>query len=390
MDGTEPCGRAARHQSTNEPSRLCNEASRTGRWRRLRAAVAPPLGASAALVIAGALALGACGGAAPEKAATPAPPAKPKPPSPQEIRDRAAQSTVRIWGKEPEPFGRKGGTGVYLGSGDILTNNHVTAGMAEIHVVYKGDEVSATVKASNVCQDYAIVHVDNPPQGLLPAPLGSSEQLEVGQHVTAFGFGSSALNGGQSHHLLMKPGSVSATGLKSSFDPNLPKYRDLIEFDAQIREGMSGGGVWNDSGQVVGVSTLGNNETGEHYAIAIDQVKQDLPALQAGKSPAATGMELLSVSRAAYYEVTGQWWPWKSALYVLGVESGSAADNAKPWPIADGDVLTELEGERIRSVGDYCSIVQSHEKGDTLKAYGWTVTDDGPLPWTREIRLRLK
>jgi S1-C subfamily serine protease len=339
----------------------------------------------AAVVVAGAVGVAACGDEATDEAfVQPPPPAKPEPPSPQEIRDRVAKSTVRIWGKVPELDSRAGGTGIYLGDGDILTNAHVIAGMADMHVVYKGDDVNATVKASNVCQDYAILHVDDPADGLVAAELGSSDGLKVGDDITAFGFGSSALNGGQSHHLLMKPGSVSATGLKSSFDPNLPKYHDLIEFDAMTRQGMSGGPAVDAEGRVVAMVTLGDTTTDERYGIAIDQVKQELPALQAGKSPAATGMELVSVSRDMYYELTGGWLPWKSLLFVVGVESGSPADNAKPGRVVDGDILFELEGQRVRSLGDYCSVVQSHEKGDTLKATGAFERANG------EVRLRLK
>jgi len=340
----------------------------------------------AAVVVAGAVGVAACGDSAKQEAVVapaPAPP-KPEPPSKQEIRDRLEKSTVRITGKIPALESRGGGTAVYLGDGDFLTNSHVTAGMSSMHVVYKGDDVSATVKASNVCQDYAVVHVEDPPDGLVPAELGSSDGVEVGDDIAAFGFGSSALNGSQSHTLLMKPGSVSATGLKSSFDPNLPKYRDLIEFDALTREGMSGGPVVDAEGKVIALVTLGNSATDEHYGIAIDQVKQELPALQAGKSPAATGMELASVTRERVYELSGWWMPWKSLLFVVGVESGSPADNAKPGRIMRDDILLELEGEHVRSLGQYCNVVQSHEKGDTLTATGAFEHAHG------EVRLRLK
>jgi S1-C subfamily serine protease len=384
--GTEPGGKAMRHQNTNASAPVRDAAARGGRRHgRMRAVATWPVGASAVLVVAGALAVGACGGEAKTEAvATPPPPVAPKPPSPQEIRDRVEQSTVRVRGFVPALESKASGTANYIGDGDFLTNSHVVAGMSSIGIIYKGDRVSATVKASNTCQDYAVLHVDHPPDGLVPAELGSSDDVEEGDEITAFGFGSSALNGGQSHKLVMKPGSVSATGLKSSFDPNLPKYRDLMEFDAMTRPGMSGGPVVDDEGKVIALITLGDTETDERYGIAIDEVKQELPALQAGRSPAATGMELFSLSRDTVYDLTGSWIPWKSLLFVVGVESGSPADHAKPGRIEEGDILLELEGERVRSVGDYCSVVESHEKGDTLTA-GGAFSGAGD-----EVRLRLK
>jgi S1-C subfamily serine protease len=347
----------------------------------------------AAVVVTGAVGIGACGDSAKQEvvvAPTPAP--KPEPPSPQEIRDRVEKSTVRVKGIKPEWDARTGGTvdrqaggtAIYLGDGDFLTNSHVTSGMSSMQIVYKGEAVSATVKASDTCQDYAVLHVADRPNGLVPAELGSSDDVEVGDDITAFGFGSSALNGGQSHKLVLKPGNVSATGLKSSFDPNLPKYRDLIEFDALTRPGMSGGPVVDAEGKVIAMVTLGDTATDERYGIAIDQVKQELPALQAGKSPAATGMELVSVSRELLYEVIGWRIRGKALLFVVGVESGSPADHAKPGRIEEDDILLELEGEKLRSVGDYCGVVQSHEKGDTLTATG-VFKRAG-----YEVRLRLK
>lgn len=377
MYGTRP-GNTTRHQDTDAPVR---GARRRG---RMRAAAISPLSGSVALVVAGALAVGACGGAEPETPALPPQATAPKPPSPQAIRDRVAKSTVRVVGFVPALDSKAHGTAINLGDGDFLTNSHVVAGMSSIEVVYKGEKASATVKATNTCQDYAVLHVDHPPDGLEPATLGTSRGLEVGEEVTAFGFGTSALNGGQSRKLVLKPGSISATGLKSSFDPNLPKYRDLIEIDAQTRPGMSGGQVVNDQGEVIGMITLGDTDTDERYAIAIDQVKEELPALRAGKSPASTGMELFSLSRDGVYELLGAWIPWKSLLFVVGVESGSAADKAKPGRIEEGDILLELEGERLRSVGDYCSVVESHAKGDTLTA-GGVFERAGD-----EVRLRLK
>jgi putative serine protease PepD len=385
--GTEPGSMALRHENSSEPAPVHDEAARGGRQRqRMRAVAIAPVALSAALIVAGALAVGACGGEAKTEAVAtpPSPPIAPEPPSPQEIRDRIEKSTVRVTGFVPALDSKAGGTAISIGDDQFLTNSHVVAGMSSIKVMYRGEKASATVEASNTCQDYAVLHVDHPPDGLVPAQLGSSDRAEVGDEILAFGFASSALNGGQSRKLVLKSGSVSATGLKSSFDPNLPKYRDLIEFDALTAQGMSGGPVVNKNGEVIAVVTLGDTETDARYGIAIDEVKQELPALQAGKSPPSTGMELYSLSRETVYDLIGAWIPWKSLLFVVGVESGSPADNAKPGRIEEGDILLELEGERLRSIGDYCDVVESHEKGDTLTAGG--IFDRGG----DEVRLRLK
>jgi putative serine protease PepD len=185
------------------------------------------------------------------------------------------------------PFGSSGtatgaGTGIVLDtSGLILTNAHVIEGASSITVTVPGSSTprAATLVASDTGADLALLRVSDT-SGLVAAPLGSSSDLQVGDDVVAIG-NALALEGG----LTVTEGIVSATG--RTLDTGTSQLSDLIQTDAAISSGNSGGPLVNAAGEVVGINTAVATSSGSvsasniGFAISIDNAKQVVDQLKA-------------------------------------------------------------------------------------------------------------
>ena len=161
------------------------------------------------------------------------------------------------------------GSGVVVNeSGDILTANHVVADAAEIEVIFAdGTHATAVILNTDPENDIAVLHPSQPPEVIVPAVLGSARGMRVGDQAYAVG------------NPLGLAGSMSA-GVISGFDRSLPiddelQMEGLIQFDAAVNPGNSGGPLLNRAGQVVGIVTAlvnpneQNSFTGIGFAVPI-------------------------------------------------------------------------------------------------------------------------
>ena len=162
------------------------------------------------------------------------------------------------------------GTGVVLDDGYIVTNAHVVDGASDVEVTVPGTgaTVTATIVGTDPANDIAVLHVDDT-SGLVPASLGSSDRAAVGDSVVAIG-NALALEGG----LTVTQGIVSA--LHRSVETEQGTLDSLIQTDAAISSGNSGGPLVNDHGEVIGinsaVATSGGGVSASNigFAISID------------------------------------------------------------------------------------------------------------------------
>jgi S1-C subfamily serine protease len=159
--------------------------------------------------------------------------------------------------EEEEGFGV--GSGVIINeAGAILTSLHVVADATAITVIYAdGTHANAQIVSAEPENDIAVLQSDGFPEVIVPAIMGSTNNLRVGDETYAVG------------NPLGLPGSMSA-GVISGFDRSLPldeegneRLEGLIQFDAAVNPGNSGGPLLNRAGQVIGIVTALANPSGE-------------------------------------------------------------------------------------------------------------------------------
>ncbi|MGI8589127.1 MAG: S1C family serine protease [Chloroflexia bacterium] len=327
------------------------------------------------------LLLSACGDAPPTVTPIPTPTVPPTSTVPAVTPTTAAKSPEQIardlrpatvWVKSTfgetaiQPEGIGAGTGIVydLDKGYILTNAHVVEGASAIQI-YQANSTrgrAARVLGRAECDDLAVLKVDDT-SGLAAAPLGDSTALDPGAPVVALGYPQAFELGNDL--------TVSA-GVVSKLHAQMDQYDDLIQTDAKITHGNSGGPLVNNRGEVVGVNTLGfidssgNREQGINFAIAMSYAKGIIKDLQAGKNRNYIGMNL-SPNLADYKKYFGT----DDGMVVAGVASGSPADQAGIGP---SDLILKIEGKSI-SYQDQsasrekqvCDILRSHTDGDPLK-----------------------
>jgi S1-C subfamily serine protease len=155
------------------------------------------------------------------------------------------------------------GTGVVINAaGQILTARHVVADAQTVEVTFAdGTKAAAHVTSQEPDNDIAVLEADQAPETIVPAVIGSTGGLQIGDAAYAVG------------HPLGLVGSLSAgviSGLNRSIPlPGGPTMQNLIQFDAAVNPGNSGGPLLNRNGQVIGIVTSLANPSGQGYFIGI-------------------------------------------------------------------------------------------------------------------------
>jgi S1-C subfamily serine protease len=262
--------------------------------------------------------------------------------SPSVVNIEVHQSAGRTRSGEPRER-RGGGSGfVFTPDGLILTNSHVVHDARRIEVtVADGRSMPATAIGDDPASDLAVVRVDEP--GLAAAALGDSQQLRVGQVVLAignpFGFQST-----------VTAGVVSALGRSlRSYSGRL--IDDVIQTDAALNPGNSGGPLVDSAGRVVGVNTATILPAqGICFAIGINTAKFVASRLlrdgRIRRSYIGVSAQTVPIHRRVvrFYDL-----PKESGVVVLSSAENSPAQRAG---VHEGDVIVALEGHPVAGVDD--------------------------------------
>ncbi len=173
-----------------------------------------------------------------------------------------------------------GGTGVVVDAkrGFVLTNDHVVAGATSVKArLDNGEEVNARVRGQAPCEDLAVIELSPQPRGLKAATLGRSAGLKAGDKVTALGFPGAFEEDITERKLQSTEGTISSKPGPATLGGSLPNLPAVIQHQAPISPGNSGGPLFDDTGEVVGINTLAaTSESGaqnQNGAIAIDRAK---------------------------------------------------------------------------------------------------------------------
>lgn len=254
------------------------------------------------------------------------------------------------------------GSGVILSAdGYIITNNHVINKAQKIQITLRnGQSYEAELVATDAATDVAVLKIAA--TGLSAATLGDSDALVVGEQAVVIGNPLGQLGG------TVTSGVISALDRPISFqeDDNTIKTMNLLQTDAAINSGNSGGGLFNQYGQLVGIVVAksgGISVEGLGFAIPINDVRgviDDLISYGYARGRIALGVQLLTIDSEQamnYYRVE------KMGVYIYRVEQGSNAERAGLQP---GDLLVSLNGASLSGGDQVKEHIQALSVGDTL------------------------
>ncbi len=251
------------------------------------------------------------------------------------------------------------GSGVIISEdGYIITNHHVIEDANSVTVTLRDGKTSytAAVIGSDSENDIALLKVDA--KGLTPATFGDSSKLAVGDYVVAIGNPLGQLGG------TVTDGIISALARDVVIEG---KNMTLLQTNAQISPGNSGGGLFNSNGELVGIVNAKDSATeveGIAFAIPINNVLDiidDLKSYGYVTGKIDLGMQLTDITSndtAFYYGVN------QTGCYVLSVTRGS---NAEAAGFHTGDLITKVNSTDINTSADVKNALKDSKVGDKVK-----------------------
>ena len=262
------------------------------------------------------------------------------------------------------------GSGVIISSdGYILTCAHVVSGASNITVSIGDKDYPATLVGEDTTSDIAVVKVDA--TGLTPATVGNSDSLKVGESVMAVGNPLGELGGTVTSGIVSALNrSVTIQGTSST------NTMSLIQMDASVSPGNSGGGLFNMNGELIGLvnaKSSSSDAEGLGFAIPINdaiKVAQDLLENGYVSGRPYMGITYLAVTDA---QTAAQLNVNAYGVYVVDVVQGGPADKAG---LKTGDRIVSIDGTEIAQKDDLGTLIQQHAAGDTLSI---TVAREGQM-----------
>jgi S1-C subfamily serine protease len=262
-------------------------------------------------------------------------------------------------------------------SGHLVTNDHVVQGASSVQVSFSDNEsMKARIVGGDAATDVAVLQVHAPARALRPLVLGNSDDVHVGDQVIAIG---NPLGYDRS----VTSGIVSALGREIQAPNEVSTIGHVIQTDAALNHGNSGGPLLNADGQVIGVnaqiapSSSGAN-IGIGFAIPINTVRQIAAELiRHGKvehSFLGIEAESLTPQIAQVFHL-----PVKHGLLVSKVIAGSGAEkaglragktrvtvNGQSWTVG-GDIVVGANGKSVSTIDDLRELISQMKPGDSVK-----------------------
>jgi S1-C subfamily serine protease len=268
---------------------------------------------------------------------------------------------------------RAAGTGMIItSSGEVLTNTHVISGATSITVtiVTTGRSYSAEVLGSDTTHDVALLKIKGA-SGLDTVKLGDSSEVVEGDQVTAVGNA-----GGVGGIPSVSPGTVTALDqtitVSDENGSGAARLSDLIETDAALQPGDSGGPLYDDAGVVIGMNTAAEGGQryrpvdDQSYAIAIDTAEQIVKQIESGQESNTVQIGVrgfLGVTVGGQVDTSTT-----PGAYVSGVLDGTPAADAG---LQEGDVITAIDGKSVDSDNGLSVRLHGHHPGDKVTVT-WT------------------
>lgn len=301
-----------------------------------------------------------------------------------DIAEKVSKSVVSIVTstKTKNYFGQSynssaAGTGIIVTEdGYILTNKHVINGADKVTVVLDDGTTYENVKvvATDPLNDVAFLKIDDV-SGLTPATLGDSKTISVGQQVIAIG------NALGQYQNTVTSGIISGTGRSVTASDesgyNTETLSDMIQTDAAINSGNSGGPLVNAAGEVIGINTATSSAAENMgFAIPVSSVKGMLNQLIEDGSAERTYLGVYSieitpeVAKAYNLPVSEGVYLYSSSNYSAIVKDSPAAKAG----LKDKDIIVAVNGVKVGAAGSLANLIGEYKPGDTVQL---TVVRDG-------------
>jgi S1-C subfamily serine protease len=262
------------------------------------------------------------------------------------------------------------GTGFFIDDqGDIATNNHVVNGQTTVSISLDNHSYKGKVIGTDALDDLAVVRITPPPSGIKPLSLGTAKTLQPGDLVVAIG------------NPFELTASVSA-GIVSGLNRSMPTdsgrlMSGLVQTDAALNPGNSGGPLLNASGQVVGINTAIESpvegSVGIGFAVPIDRLEKVLPKLLSGTPVdhpwlGIIGLDITPALVQKYHL------PVNQGVLVIGTSPGGPASKAglrgdsggQNNPVGDGDIITAVNGQPVADIESLTAYISNQNVGDVV------------------------
>lgn len=296
------------------------------------------------------------------------------------VYEKANRSVVNITTKALKealvvfelPMEGSGSGSVLNRQGLILTNYHVIDGAQQIKVaLHTGNSYDAEVIGKDPLNDIAVLKIDAPPDDLEPVELGDSSRLRVGQHIYAIG----------------NPFGLERTltrGIISSLNRSLPgrggrTMRSIIQIDAALNRGNSGGPLLDSRGRLIGMNTAIASSTGENtgvgFAIPVNTIRRVVPQLVETGKVVRPDLGINKVYQTDEGIVIATLAPGGPAERA-GLRGFRVVTNSKrrgPFVYEEktidrnsADRIVSIDGQKVRTADDLLSLVEAHRPGEEV------------------------
>ena len=269
-------------------------------------------------------------------------------------------TTSTYWGQTES---QSSGSGMIISKdGYVLTNNHVVEGAEKLTVMTtSGEEYDATVIGADEVNDVALLKIEGD-EDFPTVSIGDSDQIEVGEQVCAIGNPLGELTN------TLTVGYVSALDREIS-ESSTGTTINMFQTYCAINSGNSGGPIFDMNGNVVGITTAKYSSSGYSNAASVEGIGFCIPIndamsivndlMQYGY---VKGRVSMGVSVRAMDTTVAQYYNLPTGVYVAGVTSGSAAENAG---IQEGDMICAIDGDETASVAALKQKLKDYKPGDT-------------------------
>jgi S1-C subfamily serine protease len=287
------------------------------------------------------------------------------------IADSIDPSVVDVVNTLAGGSGLAEGTGIIISSsGLILTNNHVIDGAQSVTVQIDGQgaQLAATVVGYDPVDDVALVKInDTSGLNLKVAPLGNSDDVTVGETVVAIG---NAYGKGGTPTVVTGTVTGLDQSITASDGDSSENLTGMIQMNADIVEGDSGGPLIDSAGKVIGMDTAGSQSsasfggqtTTQGFAVPINTAEQVAAQIETGHSSGS-----INVGGGPYLGILVE---ESSTLEGAAVEQVEPNTPAATAGLQAGDVITSVNGNPITDSGDLSSALEDLHPGDTIQL-GW-------------------